>query len=143
MTAINLGFIESEMRSVGSLASSEIGLAPNPTTQAIFNAAGQQQTIPVNSVWVVVMFQGHLLSGGSGDSASAQLIDLVSGVVYATLVLTQAGSFAIENQGREFGPLIAPSDGSLTLTCQVINGTDGDEVAVLANIEQVYGDPAA
>lgn len=137
-------FIESEMRSVGALREEIVGAnGGNAATTAVFDGSGEQVAFPVNTVWSVVMFQGHLLAGGSGNSAVAQLIDLVSGVVYATLVLTQAGSFAIENQGREFGPLVEPSNGSLTLTARAINATDDDVVSILANLEQVYSDPVA
>jgi hypothetical protein len=134
-------FIASEMRSIGSLVANEVGAGGNPTTTAVFDAAGEQAVIAANSSWVVVMFQAHLISGGTGNSATAQLLNLVSGVVYATLVLTQAGSFAIENQGREFGPLISSTNGSITLTARVISASDTDDVAVLANVEQAYINP--
>lgn len=139
-----LGFIESEMRSVGSLTLNTVGAGGgNPTTTAVFDDTGEQTVFPANSVWAVVNFQAHLASGGSGNSATAQLINLTSTEVFATLVLTQAGTFVIENKGNEFGPLVAPTDGSATLTCRVISATDADQVAVLANLEQVYHDPEA
>lgn len=136
-------FLESEMRAVGSLETNIVGAnGGNATTTAVFDGTGEQVAFPVNTVWAVVMFQGHLLAGGSGNSALAQLIDLTNSDVYATLVLTQAGSFAIENQGSQFGPLVQPTDGSITLTCRAINATDDDVVSILANLEQVYAIPS-
>jgi len=138
MSQIELGFIESEMRTVGSLSPLTVA-----STVAVFNAAGEQVSLAANSTWVVVMFQAHLLAGGSGNSATAQLINLTTGEVFATLVLTQAGSYAIENQGREFGPIIHPTNGSMQLTCRAISATNSDQIAVLANLEQAFGDPVS
>lgn len=130
------GFLASEMRSVGSLSAATVA-----SGTAVFSNSGEQVAIPANSTWVVVYFQATMLSGGSGNSAVAQIVDLSSSKVYATLVLTQAGTFAIENQGREFGPVVAPRNGSVTLTARAIDATDDDEIAILANLEQVYTDP--
>lgn len=134
------GFVASEMRFVGSLIPTRDDTVNANIT---FNGAGQQVVIPQNTAWTVVFFQAHSHTAGAG-AAAAILTDLSSGAIYARIEITGQGSFAIENQGREISPLIKPSNGSETLTCQIIKAAVATEdYSVGANLEQAFINPAA
>lgn len=134
-------FIASEMRFAGALDPQTAPGAGDPAGVVTFDASGEQVVIPANTAWSVVFFQSHSFSAGAG-AASAILTNLSSGAIYARIEMTGQGSFAIENQGREISPLIKPTNGSETLTCRV-SGSNGEDYACGANLEQVYSDPAA
>lgn len=128
--------VASELRFVGQLVPNQ-----DASGTVTFNQSGEQVTLPQNTTWVITFFQAHSFSAGAG-AAQAVIKNLTSGAVYARIEMTGQGSFAVENQGRQISPLIRSSNGSETLTAEVI-GSASEDYAAGANLRQVYGDPVA
>lgn len=133
-------FVASEMRFAGALDPQTAPGAGDPAGTVTFDGTGEQVTIPVNTAWSVVFFQAHSVSAGAG-AANAILTNLSTSDVYARIVMTGQGSFAIDNNGREISPVIKSTNGSITLTCQVA-GTNTEQYCCGANLEQVYAEPS-
>jgi len=130
-------FVASELRFVGAL---------EPTSDVsgtiTFNATGEQVTLAAHTAWTPVFFQAHSFTAGAGP-ADAVLTNLSTGEIFARIVLTGQGSFAIDNQGREIGPIMRSDNGSQVVTCVVTGAGSSEFFACGANLEQLYGDPVA
>lgn len=103
-------YVSAEKKNVGNLGNFTAAVGG----VKLFNAATETLTIPTNTVYFAEQIQGHMQTSGAVGTLTLERVSDAT-AVYAALVMSSLGSFAIDNQGGVIGPQIGPFSSAVDL----------------------------